>query len=106
MLIYLINGTLPWILESKPDQHPLQFTKAQKYQLITDLKKTLTPKDIAGGLPIEFEDLLFYARSLAFTDRPDYSFIKKMLDSVLFRAQYTDFTFDWRLLHKKEAVVA
>ena len=46
----------------------------------------LTPKEITLGLPIEFEDLLFYTRSLKFVDKPDYGFIKKMFDAVIFRA--------------------
>jgi|LauGreDrversion4_2_1035121.scaffolds.fasta_scaffold274090_2 hypothetical protein len=50
------------------------------------MKMTMTPKEVTVGLPIEFEDLLFYAKSLKFTDRPDYNFIKKMFDAVIFRA--------------------
>ena len=73
--------------------------------MITQMKMKLTPNEITLGLPIEFEDLLFYTRSLQFTDRPDYGFIKKMFDSVLFRAQYPDFIFDWKILHKKESVM-
>jgi hypothetical protein len=46
----------------------------------------MSPKEIIFGLPIEFEDLLKYARTLNFTDRPDYSFIRKMFDAILFRA--------------------
>lgn len=63
------------------------------------MKKAMSPKEISVGLPIEFEDLLKYARTMGFTDRPDYSFIKKMFDSVLFRAQYADYLFDWKILH-------
>ena len=50
------------------------------------MKKAMSAKDISVGMPIEFEDLLKYARTMGFTDRPDYSFIKKMFDAVLFRA--------------------
>lgn len=42
--------------------------------------------EMASEMPIEFEDLLRYCRALKFTDRPDYSYIRKMLDAVLFRA--------------------
>jgi hypothetical protein len=44
--------------------------------------------DIAAELPIEFEDLLRYTRSLRFKDRPDYGYIKKMFDSLLYCVQY------------------
>ena len=51
------------------------------------MKETLKLSEIAtADLPIEFEDMLRYTRSLNFTDRPDYSYIRKMFDSILFRA--------------------
>ena len=50
------------------------------------MKKQLSYAEIAAGLPVEFEDLLRYTRALNFTDRPDYSYIKKMFDAILFRA--------------------
>lgn len=53
--------------------------------------------ELAKGLPIEFEDLLRYTKALNFTDRPDYSYIRKMFDAVLFRAQYSDYSFDWKI---------
>jgi hypothetical protein len=65
----------------------------------------MSPKEITFGLPIEFEDLLKYARTLNFTDRPDYSFIRKMFDAILFRAQYPDFNYDWKMLHKQDKVI-
>ena len=54
---------------------------------------------IAANLPIEFEDMLRYVRALEFTDRPDYSYCRKMLDAVLYRAQYADYSFDWKIQH-------
>lgn len=42
-------------------------------------------REIASDLPIEFEDLLRYTRALKFTEKPDYGYLKKMMDSVLFR---------------------
>ena len=36
---------------------------------------------------------------MGFTDRPDYSYLRKMLDAVLFRAQYSDYSLDWKIQH-------
>ena len=107
MIVYLINGNLPWMLERRPElaSNLPNITKEQKYMIITKMKQSMTPKEITVGLPIEIEDLLFYTWSLKFTDRPDYNFIKKMFDAVIFRAQYKDFIFDWKLVHKKEALM-
>ena len=54
--------------------------------MITQMKQTMAFSEMASGLPIEFEDLLRYVRALKFVDRPDYSYMRKMFDSVLFRA--------------------
>jgi hypothetical protein len=66
MIVYLMNGTLPWILESRAElaQNIPNLSKEQKYQMITQMKMKMTPKEITMSLPIEFEDLLFYTRNL------------------------------------------
>ena len=80
------------------------------------MKQNMPFSEISSELPIEFEDLLRYTRALNFPDRPDYGYIKKMIDAVLFRAQFADFIFDWKIQHvrltcfnlyqKKETVIA
>ncbi len=50
------------------------------------MKQSMPFNEVATNLPVEFEDLLRYTRALKFTDRPDYSYIRKMFDSVLYRA--------------------
>jgi hypothetical protein len=84
----LVKGSLPWILEDRKDlvDKITHFTKLQRYDIIMSLKSDMSPKETADGLPIEFEDLLKYARTLAFKERPDYGFIRKMFDAILFRA--------------------
>lgn len=94
MLIYLARGSLPWMGIGGNN-------KNSKYQAIMEMKKDLPFIQISQDLPIEFEDLLKYCRALKFTDRPDYSYLKKMFDGVYFRANFVDFTFDWKLLNVK-----
>ena len=52
------------------------------------MKRDSKIEEITSGMPIEFYDMLHYARSLDFLDRPDYSFIKKMIGSVFFRGEF------------------
>ena len=101
VLIYLINGTLPWVLEARPEmaQNLPNLSKAMRYQIITSMKQNLKLNEIAAQLPVEFEDFLRYTRALRFTDRPDYGYLKKMFDAVLFRLQIPDFSFDWKIKH-------
>jgi hypothetical protein len=103
----MVNGTLPWILETRHDINAklaAAIGKAQLYQVITQMKQQLPFAEMAKNLPVEFEDLIRYVRSLKFTDKPDYSYMRKMFDAVLYRAQYTDYSFDWKIQHKKEIV--
>lgn len=56
-----------------------------------EMKRDLPYRYVSQELPIEFEDLLRYCRALKFTDRPDYSYLKKMFDSVFYRANFIDY---------------
>ena len=89
VLIYFARGLLPWMGAGIN-------TKMDKYQTITILKRDLPLHQVAGDLPIEFEDFLRYSRSLGFQDRPDYGYLKKMLDIIYFRANFYDATYDWK----------
>lgn len=70
VLIYLVNGYLPWMGSNGGN-------KQEKYNLIMLLKRDLPPDKICHNLPIEFEDALKYSRVLNFTDRPDYNYLSK-----------------------------
>ena len=62
------------------------------------MKRDMEFHEVSGELPVEFEDLLRYCRALKFTDRPDYGYIKKMFDTVYFRANFYDSVYDWKQL--------
>jgi hypothetical protein len=63
------------------------------------MKRDMKIEDIAKDLPIEFEDLIRYARFLNFADRPDYGYLRKMMDAVFYRANFIDLEYDWKMLH-------
>lgn len=62
------------------------------------MKRDMPIDMITIDLPIEFEDLVRYTRALRFQDKPDYGFMKRMLDSVFYRANFIDLEFDWKLM--------
>ena len=83
VLIYLHKGTLPWMGVQGQ-------TKADKYKVILHMKRDMPFQQVASDLPMEFVDMLKYCRALKFEDRPDYSYLKRMFDSVLYRANFID----------------
>jgi len=78
VLMYFNRGSLPW-------QGLKAQTKKQKYEKISD-KKMSTPIDIlCKGFPSEFATFMNYARSLRFDDKPDYSYLRKILRDLFIR---------------------
>jgi serine/threonine protein kinase len=66
ILIYLAKGRLPW-------QGIKAATKQAKYELIYQLKRSLSIEDLCTGLPHSYSLLLRRARGLKFTERPPYT---------------------------------
>lgn len=63
MMIYFCTGSLPWILSTTMDA--VDQSKQQGLDIIHEMKATLPLSEIAtADLPIEFEDMLRYTRSL------------------------------------------
>jgi len=90
VLVYLFHGFLPWM--------KVKGNRSEKARKIADMKRDLPLPQLIGQLPMEFAHLLHYARSLRFEERPDYSYCKKLLDSIFFRAGYSDIEYDWKKL--------
>ena len=94
IMIYFLKGQLPWQgLQAK--------NKDEKYRKIKD-RKSLTPIDtLCKGLPKEFQRYLNYVRKLKFDDKPDYQFLKSMLQNLFYKNGYEyDYMYDWVLKKK------
>jgi serine/threonine protein kinase len=77
LLIYLIRGALPWY---KPR------SKTQHLRAATVLKRKMSPTpEICRGCPNEVKLLLNYTRTLGFTDKPDYIYLRGLLANMLER---------------------
>lgn len=97
VLLYFLRGSLPW-------QGLKAGTKKQKYEKIRD-KKVATPAEIlCKNFPPEFVKYLNYVRSLRFTDKPDYAYLRDLFRELFNRQCYTfDYVFDWTVLKYQEA---
>ncbi len=50
-------------------------------------------------MPIEFSTYMHYCRTLKFSDRPDYVFLRKLFTDLMEKLEYKkDYSYDWCLL--------
>ncbi|OMJ80499.1 hypothetical protein SteCoe_19249 [Stentor coeruleus] len=99
MLIYLVQGKLPW-------QGASGATKEQKYRQIFLKKSSTSAEDLCSGLPIEFKNFLNYSKSIKFEDNPDYPSIRNSFKDAFERENFSyDSIFDWtRLTVRKDSL--
>ena len=71
ILIYFMNGSLPW-----------QGSKGGSQSFVQKKKQNMPVDVICKGLPEEFEHLLKYARSLKFSERPDYRYLRELFSNL------------------------
>lgn len=89
VLIYFARGSLPWQGLKADD-------KKKKYELISSKKMDTPVEVLCEGLPVEFSRFLTYCKSLHFEDKPDYSYLRKLLKTLFLREGYKyDDVFDW-----------
>jgi hypothetical protein len=79
-----MRGSLPW----------QGTTKGEKRQAIIRKKKlSLNPEVLCDGLPIAFKKCLQYARSLEFSERPDYQYLRGLFTDLRQQLVHDDFEF-------------
>ena len=91
IIIYFIKGELPW-------QGIKYKTKSEKYSKILEIKKKSTIKggELCESIPAEFQTIIDYIIGLEFTEKPNYSMIKNIIEMILAKLNYhNDLQFDW-----------
>jgi len=92
VLMYFLRGSLPW-------QGLKAATKKQKYEKISEKKMTTPIEVLCKGYPPEFVTYFQVVRSLRFSDKPDYSYLRKLFRDLFIREGYQyDYVFDWTIL--------
>jgi casein kinase 1 len=93
MLLYFLRGSLPWSgLEAK--------SKLEKYRKIKETKEETSVAELCAGFPDAFEIYLTHCRNLAFKERPDYQYLRKLFRDVrdqmaLKEGPIEDHHFEW-----------
>ncbi|KAF8326270.1 casein kinase I [Amanita rubescens] len=92
IFIYFLRGHLPW-------QGIEAATKKSKYDKIRDKKIETNIGSLCRGLPSEFGIFLNYTRSLGFSEKPDYSYVRKLFRDLFIHEGFKyDYMFDWKML--------
>ena len=69
----------------------------EKYDKIKEKKVTTSLSDLCKGFPEETQMFIQYAKELRFEDRPDYSYLKKLIKQMADRENIQfDFEFDYK----------
>lgn len=89
MLVHLLKGDLPWLgLKAR--------SKRSKHKLIGRRKIETSDEDLCKDLPGEFCEYFRYCRSLSFDQRPDYDYLRGLINRVSAREGFqTDGHYDW-----------
>lgn len=87
--MYLMKGSLPWMgLQAK--------TKKEKYDKIRDCKKSTKLEELCKGCPPAFIEYGKYVKGLAFEEKPDYAYCRKLFQNELKLASLKyDYEYDW-----------
>lgn len=76
--------------------------KRTKYELIAAKKMNITPNELFKDLPKQYKIIYNYIRSLTFSERPDYSYIRSQIRSIFLKYNYKyDYIYDWYYLAKR-----
>ncbi|KAF8308303.1 kinase-like protein [Clavulina sp. PMI_390] len=82
MLIYFLRGSLPWQGDGR--------------DFNSEVKTTMTSRELCEGLPVEFQMYTAYSRRLGFDEQPDYLYLRQIFHDLFIREGYqNDGVFDW-----------
>ncbi|KAL4150120.1 hypothetical protein QTP88_003957 [Uroleucon formosanum] len=88
VLLYLVNGTLPWMKHFEEDY--------VNVKNCGDMKKKITTKTLCADLPEEFAKYFDYVKKLEFFETPDYDELIDLFQTVYKREKFPDDNlFDW-----------
>jgi hypothetical protein len=94
ILLYFLNGSLPWLhLDGMAKEE-----EAANAKIVWEMKKTTSIEDLCQNQPQEFTLYMKHIRSLGFKDKPNYSYLRKIFQSLFVRRGFKyDRVFDWTI---------
>lgn len=100
ILFYFAKGSLPW-------QGIKTKNMKEKYNKIMEVKMSTSIDVLGKDCPDELSIILGYVRDLKFDEKPDYSFLKRLLRAVAEREGifYDFYNYDWVTIKPIENVM-
>lgn len=97
IFIYFLRGSLPW-------QGLKADNKDDKYKVICEKKQKTSLEALCKGVPVEFVQYLSTIKSLEFTDKPDYTQLRRNFRDLFMREGFQmDYVFDWTIKRIRES---
>ena len=89
LMVYFVRGELPW--QGLPGK-----TREQKYEAIKQSKLATSSRALTQGLPEQLYFFLEHVRSLAFKEKPNYTYLRSLLMEMLNHHHLRmDYKYDW-----------
>jgi serine/threonine protein kinase len=81
MLVYFLKGKLPWqgLKKKKGEDHLV---------MIGEVKMCTNIEALCKGVPDCFRDYLSYCRGLKFDEKPDYDYLRKLLNDTAIKGKH------------------
>ncbi|CAJ0929227.1 unnamed protein product, partial [Mesorhabditis belari] len=86
MVVEFSKGSLPWMNEKNPKE---------VYEWQEVARKDFGIRQLFGGLPVEFVEVMSHIDGLKFVDTPDYNKIYGLLQNALCVNGLDEFPYDW-----------
>lgn len=83
MMVYLCRGRLPW-----------QGMKKKNAELVSEIKKTISIKELCMHLPDAYDDYFRYCLDLEFDEEPDYNYLRSLFRESIEKYDFTN-KFEW-----------
>lgn len=93
MIIFLAKGMLPWHTKGKVNNN-------RKWQVVFAQKRAILDEELFFGLPKQLQQIFSYVKNLKFDEKPNYAFIRDVIQNIRNEYSLKSKNFDWKVIEK------
>lgn len=94
MIVFLIRGALPWQTKTKANDN-------RKWQVVFAQKRAILDEELFNGCPKQLQQIFAYVKSLKFDEKPNYTYIRDMIQIIKSEFSLRSKMFDWQVLERR-----